>query len=63
MEEQEQTEDQDHLEVCDGYSELWQGLGAYTLLTRCRYFIRVKMKRLKQQKKQKHQKQQEQQYT
>ena len=57
---QEQTEDQEHLECCDGYSESVQGLGAYTLLTSCRYFMRIKIKRLKQQKQHKQQEQQKQ---
>ena len=46
--EQEQIESQEHLESCPGYSELWQGLGPYSLLSRCRFFQRVKVKRLKQ---------------
>ena len=49
QEEQEQVEEsQEHLESCPGFSELWQGLGPYSLLTRCRFFQRVKTKRLKQ---------------
>ena len=47
----EQIEDQDHLEVCPGYSELWEGLGPASPETTVRYFMRVKMKRLKQQQK------------
>ena len=42
-----QEETQDHLEVCRGYSELWQGLGPMTTRTRTRYFMRVKNKRSK----------------
>ena len=49
-----QVEDQDHLEVCPGYSELWEGLGPASPETTVRYFMRVKMKRLKQQKKTAH---------
>ena len=47
-EQEEQIESQEHLESCSGYSELWQGLGAMSPLSRCRYFIRVKQKRLQQ---------------
>ena len=43
-------ETQDHLEVCKGYSELWQGLSPMTPKNRVRYFILVKNKRLKKQK-------------
>ena len=50
-EQTEQIEDQDHLEVCRGYSELWDGLGPASPESRVRYFMRVKMKRLKQQQK------------
>ena len=32
---------QEHLEVCKGYSDLWQGLGPLTPLARARYFLRV----------------------
>ena len=46
-----QVEDQDHLEVCPGYSELWEGLSPASPETTVRYFMRVKMKRLKQQNK------------
>ena len=42
-------EDQDHLETCSGYSELWDGLGPMTELSRIKYFMRVRVKRLKQQ--------------
>ena len=46
--EQEQIESQEHLESCPGFSEIWQGLGPYSLVSRCRFFQRVKIKRLKQ---------------
>ena len=49
--EQEQIENQEHLECCTGYKELWEGLGPYSLLSRCRYFQRVQLKRLQQEKK------------
>ena len=49
--EPEQIESQEHLECCTGYKELWEGLGAYSLLSRCRYFQRVQIKRLQQKKK------------
>ena len=45
-----QEETQDHLEVCVGYSELWQGLGPITPRSRVRYFILVKNKRAKSSK-------------
>ena len=45
------VEDQDHLEVCPGYGELWDGLGPASPESRVRYFMWVKMKRLKQQQK------------
>ena len=45
------VEDQDHLEVCPGYGELWDGLGPASPESRVRYFMRVKMKRMKQQQK------------
>ena len=35
-------ETQEHLEECRGYAELWEGLGPYSLKTRCKYFMRVK---------------------
>ena len=47
----EQIEDQEHREVCPGYSELWDALGPTSPETRVRYFMRVKMKRAKQQQK------------
>ena len=42
-------EDQEHLECCPGYAELWEGLGPATEESRVKYFMRVKLKRLKQQ--------------
>ena len=51
QQQEEQIEDQDHLEVCPGYSELWEGLGPASPETTVRYFMRVKRKRLKQQQK------------
>ena len=42
-------EDQEHLEFCSGFSQLWQGLGPYDLRSRCQYFMRVKMERAKKQ--------------
>ena len=45
----EQIEDQDHLEICPGYCELWEGLGPASQETTVGYFMRVKMKCLKQQ--------------
>ena len=47
-EDQWNTEDQKHLEICSGYSELWDGLGPLTEQSRIKYFMRVKLKRLKQ---------------
>ena len=46
---EEQVEDQEHLECCSGYAELWDGLGPTTEESRVKYFMRVKMKRLRQQ--------------
>ena len=46
---EEHDETQEHLEVCRGYANLWDGLGPYTMKSRCRYFMRVKMKKLEQQ--------------
>ena len=34
-------EDQDHLEVCSGFSSLWAGLGPLTARARVQYFLRV----------------------
>ena len=48
-EQEEYVEDQKHLEVCKGYSELWDGLGPATEESRVIYFMRVQNKRLKQQ--------------
>ena len=53
-------EDQDHLEICPGYSELWAGLGPLTEQSRIKYFMRVKLKRLKQQQQQQKNRQQQQ---
>ena len=52
QEEEGHIEDQEHLEVCKGYGELWEGLGPSTEQSRIRYFMRVKLKRLKQQQQQ-----------
>ena len=49
--EPEQIENQEHFECCTGYKELWDGLGPYSLLSRCWYFQRVQIKRLQQKKK------------
>ena len=53
-------EDQDHLEICPGYSELWDRLGPLTEQSRIHYFMRVKLKRLKQQQQQQKNRQQQQ---
>ena len=45
-----EDESQEHLEVCKGYSDLWQGLGPLTPLARARYFL-VKNRRTKEQTK------------
>ena len=42
-----QEETQEHLEVCPGYGELWQGLGPMTPQAKVRYFMKLKAKRLK----------------
>ena len=42
-------ETQEHLEVCVGYSECWQGIGPMTPLALVRYFMKVKYKRKKMQ--------------
>ena len=47
----QEEETQDHLEVCRGYSDLWQGLGPLTPLSRVRYFIKLKNRRSKEQNK------------
>ena len=47
----QEEESQEHLEVCRGYSDLWQGLGHMTPLARVRYFLRVKSRRTKEQNK------------
>ena len=44
-----QDETQEHLEVCKGYGELWQGLGPLTPQSRVKYFLKVKNKRMKNQ--------------
>ena len=49
QQQEDHIENQDHLEVCKGYSELWDGLGPASPESRIQYFMRVKMKRLKQQ--------------
>ena len=49
---EEHVENQEHLEVCTAYADLWQGLGPSTPEARCRYFIRVKLRRLQQQQQQ-----------
>ena len=49
MEGEEET--QEHLEVCQGYGELWQGLGPLTPQSRVRYFMKLKAKRLKSDRK------------
>ena len=46
---EEQVEDQENLECCSGYAELWDGLGPTTEESRVKYFMCVKMKRLRQQ--------------
>ena len=43
------VEDQEHLECCMGYAELWDGLGPATEQSRIKYFMRVQLKRMKQQ--------------
>ena len=48
-EQEEHTESQEHLEGCSAYADLWQGLGPYTLVARCRYFMKLKLRRLQQQ--------------
>ena len=53
-EQEEHDETQDHIEVCRGYANLWDGLGPNTMKSRrCRYFMRVKAKKLKQQQEDK----------
>jgi hypothetical protein len=47
----QEEETQDHLEVCRGYSDLWQGLGPLTPLSRVKYFIKLKNRRSKEQSK------------
>ena len=59
-EQQECVEDQEHIEVCKGYSDLWDGLGPATEESRVKTFIRVQNKRLKQQQVNKQQQNNEQ---
>ena len=61
QEKEQHEESQEHLEQCRGYAELWQGLGPYTMESRCRFFMRVKIKRLQQQEERRKEQQQEQQ--
>ena len=68
---EEHDKTQEHLEVCRGYADLWDGLvcrgyadlwdglGPYSMKTRCRYFMRVKMKKLRQQQEDKQRQQQQ----
>ena len=44
----QEEESQKHLEVCNGYIDLCQGLGPMTQRTRARYFFRVKSRRSKE---------------
>ena len=48
-EQEQHDKTQEHIKVCRGYANLWDGLGPYTMKSRCRYFMRVKAKKLKQQ--------------
>ena len=43
------VETQEHLEVCVGYSECWEGIGPMTPQALVRYFIKVKNRRKKEQ--------------
>ena len=61
QEEDWHIEDQEHIEVCKGYSKLWDGLGPHTEQSRVRFFMRVKLKRLKEQQQQQESRQQQQQ--
>ena len=47
----QEEETRDPLEVCRGYSDLWQGLGPLTPLSGVRYFIKLKNRRSKRHKK------------
>ena len=47
--EEDYIEDQEHLEGCKGYANLLEGMGPYTPESRCRYFMRIKLRRLQQQ--------------
>ena len=51
-------EDQDCLELCLAFIHLWKDLESYDLLSRVRYFLRLKVARLKRQKKKQQQQQQ-----
>ena len=42
-------EDQEHIECCPDYAELWEGIEPATEESRVKYFMRVQLKRLKQQ--------------
>ena len=53
-------EDQDHIELCSGYAELWRDLGPYNQRARVQFFMRVKVKRLKMQHKEMRQQHQQQ---
>ena len=44
QQQEEHIEDQDHLEVCREYSELWEGLEPASPESRIQYCMRVKMK-------------------
>ena len=46
-----EEETQEHLEVCTGYGELWNGLGPLTPKSRVNYFMKLKNKRLKSSRK------------
>ena len=52
-EQEQHDKTQEHIKVCRGYANLWDGLGPYTMKSRCRYFMRVKAKKLKQQQEDK----------
>ena len=49
---QDHVEDQEHLECCMGYAELWDGLGPVTEQSRIKYLMSVQLKRIKQQQQQ-----------
>ena len=52
-------EDQEHLEICPGHRELWEGLGPTDEQSRIRYFMRLKVKKLKKQQQQEKEQQQQ----